>query len=332
MKKKIFGLLITLSAAMLAACSGEEVVENETVEAVAEDGTGNEVAEGAVGEATAEASDVELMHIHGLGFSGDGAGIYVPSHDGLKVFEDGDWREAAVAANDYMGFSMVDDGFYSSGHPGEGSNLENPFGIVKSTDMGESLETLDLYKEVDFHLMDAGYYSHAIYVLNPQPNSRMDETGIYYSVDDTETWTESAAKGLAGEHIMSIAVHPKEEAVVAIATDQGVFLSEDYGQTFETISEVPATAAAFSPDGTLLVGGVADSFTLVAFDLETGEQAILPIPELAGQNAIGYIAVNPQDEQMITFATFEKDVYLSEDSGDSWNQIADKGAGLNLNE
>ncbi|AQQ52645.1 F510_1955 family glycosylhydrolase [Planococcus lenghuensis] len=345
MRKISKALLIGVTTMSLAACTeteeavqteevaAEEENENEVTEEVeeaeAETEEVQESAEVAAEQVTPEESEIELTHIHGLGITEEEGALYVPSHHGLMVFKEGVWSAAEGETHDYMGFAMVDNGFYTSGHPGEGSELANPFGVSRSTDMGQTLEMLDLYKEIDFHVMDVGYDSHAIYVVNPQPNSRMDQAGIHYSIDDAETWTYSAAEGLEGQ-LMSIGVHPADEAVVAAGTDQGVFVSEDYGQSFEAISDVPTTAVTFSPEGTLFTGGVTNAFTLTAFDITTGEQTDFAIPELSGQNAIGYIAINPQNEQEIYFSTFEKDIYLSEDGGETWTQIADKGIGIDF--
>lgn len=269
---------------------------------------------------------VEFMHIHGLGITNDGEEIYVPAHDGLKVYKDGGWSNAPGEKHDYMGFSMVDDGFYSSGHPGPGSKLENPFGVVKTTDMGRNLEILDLYKEIDFHGMAVGYNSHAIYVLNPEVNSRMDETGLYYSLDDTQTWTKSKMEGITGQ-LSSIAVHPSNESIIALGTNTGAFLSMDFGQSFEQVLDVPTTAVSFSPNGDLVTGSIGNEITLIQFDLDTMEPTEINIPHLTGENAIGYIAVNPQNENQIVFTTFEKDIYLSTNVGKTWDQVATKGKG-----
>ncbi|WP_394141616.1 F510_1955 family glycosylhydrolase [Cytobacillus oceanisediminis] len=282
------------------------------------------------GDAAGEGKEknVEFMHIHGLGITSDGSEIYVPAHDGLKVFKDGKWGNAEGEKHDYMGFSMVNDGFYSSGHPGPGSSLKNPFGVVKSTDMGKNLEILDLYQEIDFHGMAVGYNSHAIYVFNPQANSRMDDTGLYYSIDDTKTWTKSEMKGIAGK-LSSIAVHPNDENIIALGTNEGIFVSTDYGQSFEEISDTPTTAVSFSDKGELFAGSVSNEITLSKFNIETKEQTAISIPSLSGENAVGYIAVNPANENQIVFTTFEKDIYISEDSGGNWSQLADMGKGIN---
>ncbi len=274
-------------------------------------------------------NEVELMHIHGLGITNQGSEIYVPAHDGLKVFKEGIWSNAKGEKHDYMGFSMVDDGFYSSGHPGAGASLKNPFGVVKTTDMGISLEMLDLYQEVDFHGMAVGYNTHAIYVLNPEANSRMDEAGLYYSTDDTKTWTRSEMTGLQGP-IFALAVHPTNEAIVALGTGEGVFLSNDFGQSFDSVSDSPTTAVAFSAKGELFAGSASDKVSLLKFDQETNKQINISIPSLSEENTVNYIVVNPKNETKITFSTMEKDIYITENSGESWIQIAKKGTGLNM--
>ncbi|MFD2216521.1 F510_1955 family glycosylhydrolase [Metabacillus endolithicus] len=283
---------------------------------------------------TLKNSDVEqgntigFQHIHGLGYSGDGNNFYIPAHDGLRVYSKGEWSIPEGEKHDYMGFSMVDDGFYSSGHPGPGSKLENPFGVVKSNDFGKSLEILDLYKEIDFHGMAVGYYSHAIYVLNPQANSRMEDTGLYYTLDETKKWTKSDMKGLDGQPA-SIAVHSSDEKIIAVGTDQGVFLSTDFGNTFESIlPEVPTSAIHFTKENKLMVGGLEDGSVMYEINLDTNEKAKFSIPEISNEDAISYIAVNPQNSSEIVFTTFEKQIYITKDNGNSWTQIAKDGTAI----
>lgn len=58
----------------------------------------------------------ELPHIHGLGFTADGTTLLIPAHIGIFTVSDGIWQRPSGPAHDYMGFSISDDGFYSSGH------------------------------------------------------------------------------------------------------------------------------------------------------------------------------------------------------------------------
>ncbi|HSH81610.1 MAG TPA: hypothetical protein VLA19_24030 [Herpetosiphonaceae bacterium] len=266
---------------------------------------------------------VQIPHLHGLGFSADGRELFVPAHTGLRIYADGRWRNPDLPVNDYMGYSPTDDGFYSSGHPGPGSDLVNPLGLVKSSDGGKTLTTLGFAGESDFHLMAVGYRNHAIYVFNPSPNSKLG-IGLYYSVDDGKTWQQSALKGVNTQPTQ-IAVHPTEASTVALATDEGVLLSSDHGASFEQIGPAaPVTAVAWSPDGKQFVFGATK---LSAYDVESKQVKELSTPSIEGQDAIAYIAVNPQRRDELAFATYARDIYLSSNAGQTWTQIAQDGAG-----
>ncbi|AQQ52647.1 F510_1955 family glycosylhydrolase [Planococcus lenghuensis] len=338
MKRKLI-VLLTLAAALISGCSNLEAADEETASeitfvkeertdaAVAADSNSSQRQTEA--EPVTVESGIAMQHVHGLGVSGDGTEVYVPAHAGLKIYKSGRWTETSGALHDYMGFSMVDDGFYSSGHPGEESDLADPFGIVRSVDMGESLVLLDLYEEVDFHLMSAGYYSHVIYAVNPKPNSRMEEAGIYYSTNDAQTWKKSGGEGLKGQ-LVTIDVHPDDEAIVAIGTDRGVFVSVNHGQDFKAVTDAPVSAIAFSPQGNLLAASESDSPGLQVIDLKTKKGSVLPLPDLAEGNDINHLAVNPENDGNVVFSTIESDIYISEDSGTSWTKIAHKGNALDL--
>jgi hypothetical protein len=264
---------------------------------------------------------VEIPHLHGLGFSADGRQLIVPAHDGLRIFADGSWQVPDAPANDYMGYAATDSGFYSSGHPAPGTTLANPLGLVKSTDGGKSLTMLGFAGESDFHTMAVGYRNHAIYVLNAVPNSRLG-TGLYYSLDDGQTWQQSAAQGLTTRPIQ-LAVHPSEANVIALATEGGLLLSTDHGATLRPVPPVgQVTAAAFSSDGTQLLVG---STTLMLYTMADGQATSMRVPQLGAEDAISYIAVNPARAEEMAFATFERNIYRSEDSGQTWQQLARAG-------
>lgn len=266
--------------------------------------------------------EVELPHIHGMGFSQNGDYLFVAAHDGLRAFAGEEWLVPDLPINDYMGYSAIDEGFYSSGHPGPSSNLVNPLGLVKSTDGGKTLEMLGFAGESDFHLMAAGYYNHAVYVLNPQPNSRLSP-GLHYSLDDGETWQQSAAQGLSAQPL-AIAVHPTEAATIALGTESGLLLSTDHGNTFAPVAAAgtPVTAVSFSPEGETLLYGYQ---TLHTFDLASQQSNSVPIPAVASDDAISYLAINPASPDTLALATFNRDIYLAQDGGQTWQQIAQAG-------
>lgn len=265
---------------------------------------------------------VEFPHIHGLGFSDDGTRLFAPAHIGLFVFENGNWLTPDVPAHDYMGFSATDNGFYSSGHPDLRTDFESLLGLVKSEDGGRTLNVLAFAGESDFHLMGVGYRSHAVYVINPSPNSQLS-TGLFYTLDDGATWNQSQAIGLSANPIQ-IAVHPTEAGTVALATETGLHISNDYGNTFTLTGDTsPVSAAAFAPDGAMLLFGYQSLYTL---NLSNGETTLIQVPSIAETDAVAYIGVNPMTNA-IAFATINKDIYLSQANRQSWEQIAEQGMG-----
>lgn len=269
-------------------------------------------------------TSVEMPHIHGLGYTADGRQLFVAAHAGLRVFADGRWSIPDLPPHDYMGYAATDNGFYSSGHPHPAAGLVNPLGLVKSGNGGQTFTTLGFEGESDFHLMGVGYRSHAIYVFNPAPNSRL-AVGLYYSLDEGQSWQQSALQGLAANPIQ-IAVHPTEANRIALATEGGFLLSSDYGDILAPVGEsAPITAVAFAPQGDRLLFGAQ---TLSAYTLAAEQLASLPGPPLASDDAVAYLAINPTQAEEITLATFQRHIYRSLDGGQSWLQIAQAGQSI----
>lgn len=269
-------------------------------------------------------ASVSIPHLHGLSFSADGRQLIVPAHDGLRIYADGVWSAPDLPAHDYMGYAAADDGFYSSGHPAPGSALVNPLGLVKSSDGGKTLTQLGFAGESDFHGMAVGYRNHTIYVINPAPNSQLP-VGIHYSLDEGKSWQQSAAQGVSRVPIQ-LAVHPTDPAIVALATEAGLLLSTDYGNTFNAIGVAGAvTAVTFSQDGTSLFYG---STVLSVYDLASGTTTPHTLPALAAQDALSYIALNPAQPEELVIATLERHIYRSADGGHTWSQIAHAGEGV----
>lgn len=264
---------------------------------------------------------VELPHIHGMGYTADGRQLQVAAHIGLRVYAGGEWLEPDVPMHDYMGFTPIDNGFYSSGHPELRSTLSNPLGLVKSVDGGATLTTLGFEGESDFHLMAAGYSSHALYVFNPVENSRLS-AGLHYSLDDGATWQPSALTGITAQPLQ-LAVHPTDPATVALATEDGLMFSNDYGNSFERIGEPGVvTAVTFTPAGEALYFGAQ---LLYRYDLASSAQTTVAAPPLSAQDAIAHLAINPIQDAEIALATLGRDIYLSQSGGATWQLLIQAG-------
>ncbi|WP_231571553.1 F510_1955 family glycosylhydrolase [Gordoniibacillus kamchatkensis] len=267
-----------------------------------------------------------FMHLHGLGYSADGKRLFIPVHNGLQVYADGSWNEGPGEKHDYMGFTAVDDGFYSSGHPAPGSKYKNPLGLVKSTNDGKTVSVISLEGEVDLHGMTAGFRSHTLYVTNPEPNSKMKQAGLFYSKDKGETWTNSPATGLQGQ-MTAIAAHPYDASIAAVGTTTGTYLSRDYGQRFTSlVPEQPVSALTFTDSGNVLAATSGPNASLLEINIESKESLAIKMPS---KDTITYVVQNPTDPKELVLTTEPKDVYLSTDRGATWIKIAEKGKTIN---
>jgi WD40 repeat protein len=266
-------------------------------------------------------ASVSFPDIHGISFTGDGEQLRVATHTGLVAYQEGNWSKPDLPVNDYMGYSGTEDGFFSSGHPGAGSRLVNPIGLVRSVDHGQNVQTINFLGETDFHVMAASYYGDTVYVLNPAPNSLLS-AGLHYSLDGGGTWEQSVANGLTSAPLQ-IAVHPTDPGIVAAGTRAGLFLSEDFGDSFTPVStESPVTAVAFGPDGERLLFGYG---RVAVYDLETGAVTGFPQhPTVVTDQAVLYVAANPVTDAL-AFATSDRDIFYSSNNGQSWQQIGEDG-------
>jgi hypothetical protein len=268
-----------------------------------------------------------LTHIHGLAFSIDGKRLMVSSHDGLTAYADGRWSRAAAPAHDYKGLATTYDGIYGSGHPAPGSAAVDPMGLMKSRDGGATWRQLGLAGESDFHTLAASHATKAIYVANREANSRMEGPGIYFTLTDGRTWQRATDKG-RGYMLHGLAVHPTNAAVVAAATDDGLYLSRDWADNFAWLAGGRVVIAArFTLDGRhLWFSSYADNkpaLARVAWEA-AGAAEEIPIP-LHADDAVAYIAQNPVRWAEFAIATFRRSVLLSKDSGSTWTQIAAEG-------
>ena len=223
------------------------------------------------------------------------------------------------------GFKATKNGFVASGHPEPGANLKNPLGLMKSSDGGNTLEKLAFYGESDFHNLAVGYNTEAIYLYNERPNSKLQQ-GFYFSTQ-RQDWKNSKLKGLSST-IHSFSAHPNQSSVVAVSAKDGVYLSTDYGNTFELFSKsLESTAVTLSNEDIIYAPINKQTEQLITKkSIATNEETNIQIPSLDSKDAIMYISQNPQNSAEIVFATMKANVFLSTDEGKTWKQITKEGA------
>lgn len=184
-------------------------------------------------------------HVHGLSVSSETGQVLLATHDGLFDVT----KQPATkigATNDLMGFAGgTDHGvLYASGHPGEGSSLPNPIGLIRSTDAGKTWEHLSRQGESDFHALTA------------TKSGIVGFDGALRTSTDGTTWTTVPADFVPAV----LAGNPTSDTVLA-TTPQGIRRSTDGGQTWTRVDSGPviqfaafastAEAVGVEPDGTV---------------------------------------------------------------------------------
>src|SRR5258706_2193857 len=239
------------------------------------------------------AAQVTLVHVHGLAYSPDGTRLMIPSHHGLAVYRNGKWSKAPGPQHDYMGFAATAQSLYSSGHPAHGSGLVNPFGLIRSRDGGKTWDKLGLEGESDFHVLATSWNTKAIYVWNPAPSSRMQNSGLHYTLNDGLAWQAAPAGGLSGVP-RALAVHPDDPAIVAAVTANGLYVSRDAGGRFtKAAGSGEGLAVYFDLNGKEIWYGAFDGQPSLARIMLSGanpERVVLPP---LTQDAVAYVAQNP---------------------------------------
>ena len=310
---KKLSILITISfVLLLTACGTNQNATSEKVQPAPKDRTAT------------------IDHIHGLTYSKDGKSLYIATHQGLLQMKNGSTLQKVGKEDiDLMGFQVMPDGtMITSGHPGEQSNLPNPVGFLKSTDNGQTWETVSMAGKMDFHVLAPSIKDPSIIYGLSQMDDGEYKAGVYKSADGGRTWTNMGSKGLPSDlmKVLSLMTLPSDPNVLLAGTiGGGLMKSEDGGKTwvpFEKDLVVPSLGVL--PNNAIL-GYVArrrDQGVMLSKD---GGKTWNKLGLDLGKDAVEYFAVNPRNPEEITASSFGTNVYVSKDGGKNWDNMIVKG-------
>ncbi len=253
----------------------------------------------------------EENHLHTLAFDATEPGaLYLGTHYFLEKYQDESIIKIGPYGEDYMGFVISKDGtFYSSGHSSRISNV----GIRKSSDKGKSWETL-AYEGLDFHDMAVSYANaKVIYAWSTPP-----EELLVASKDGGKTWNEINADFQSD--LYSLAADHQQENILYAGTLLGLFVSQDYGQTWnQRLQNLTILAIADDPlnEETMYLS----TFTrgvLRTIEGGVGEEMNLGLPD-SEQNPLLFLAVNPHNSTQLWGFTRDNEIFMFD--GKQWNKI-----------
>ncbi len=216
-----------------------------------------------------------LDHVHAA-VAVDGA-LLLGTHAGVVRVDPvtGTVSTTGESRDDFMGLSGTGDVLFASGHPGAGSNLPNPVGLLWSTDGAQSWEPVSLTGEIDFHALaadgnriaGAATTGELLYSENEGASwdslGAIETTGLawfqgtLWLADGSSLWTwkpgEEAPAQKVGTPAVLLAAAPDGSRLWALLRDGSVVATQD-GQSWASVAEVSeASALAASADAAFVV-------------------------------------------------------------------------------
>ncbi len=182
-----------------------------------------------------------ISHIHSVRAFGDD--VILGTHEGLFRYVDQKTVQSMGPENfDIMGLAVFGKKLYASGHPGPGSKLPEPVGLLLSTDSGKTWKKLGLQGEVDFHLLESA--GADMYGVDSGSGN------LLYSNNAGKKWTSR------GKNVVSdIAINP-DKIGSALALREGKLISTQ--KSFTKMRAIESTLTFTSLDwisGSLLATG-----------------------------------------------------------------------------
>ena len=146
-----------------------------------------------------------LSHIHAVKAHKDQ--IILGTHEGVyRYLDEKTVKRISTETFDVMGLAISSKGFFASGHPGKGSKLPEPVGLLSSSDGGKSWKNIALSGEVDFHTLET--VGDEIYGADSGSGQLM------YSSDAGKSWVKRGANTFS-----DIALNPKGKGSVLAIKD-----------------------------------------------------------------------------------------------------------------
>ncbi|MHA7294100.1 F510_1955 family glycosylhydrolase [Arthrobacter sp. HLT1-21] len=237
--------------------------------------------------------------MHGMSVDPDTNRVLLATHDGLFDVSESPAIQIGPTI-DLMGFTPAGNGeLYASGHPGPGTDLPNPVGLIRSTDQGQTWQPLSRQGESDFHALAAT--DGGIVGFDGQ---------LRISADGT-SW-EAADEQIPAFNLAATS----RDSVVLATTEEGLQRSTDDGETWAAVPSAPLLML------TALSGGEAAGVTVEGQIHTSSDAGLTWVPQGAVRGEASAIATHVLDDSTLRiWVATEDGVQVSNDNGQTFGDI-----------
>ncbi len=232
-------------------------------------------------------------HVHGMSVDPAADQVLLATHDGLYNVSSSP-AERIGPVIDLMGFTANEEGtLFASGHPGPGTDMPDPVGLIRSTDNGRSWQPISRQGETDFHAL-----------TTTAGNELVGFAGEVLRSVDGRQWKPSATQFQAFD------LSGTDSSSVVLATsEEGLHRSTDAGDTWKLVDGSPRLLLT-TMDGNLATG------VTPAGEIHTSEDAGLTW-EVKGtiQESPTALTAHSVDGVLQIWVATEADVRVSRDGG-----------------
>ena len=226
-----------------------------------------------------------LSHVHDALIRGES--LFIGTHSGIYQVnvQTGSAERIGKSNDDFMALAgQPENVMVASGHPGTGSAMSNPIGLIRSTNQGVTWDRVSLEGEVDFHAL----------AIEDNQIVGWDTRGpLLWSQDGGQSWT-------GGPSVQAKSIVWFQDSVWITTPDQGL-LKWNPGDMTTVAVGLPTVLLSTSPKGDAIWRVDADGSVHRSLDLQSWTQAgsLKEIEALAAEFDHAY-AVTAQSVQRLS--------------------------------
>jgi photosystem II stability/assembly factor-like uncharacterized protein len=261
-------------------------------------------------------------HIHGLGYDSQNRRLFIATHYGIFIWNDGKLFQLGDNRDDFMGFSLHPSNsntIYTSGHPKNGGNM----GVTKSEDGGVTFKPIfrGLSGEaVDFHSM-------TINVANSRILYGWFQGKLYRTKDGGKSWQSTLANGLPNQGLCfgapCLNADSKDERILYAGSPNGLLISRDFGENWTMMnSQLGAVAGiGIDPLNSKRLFAFAEKLGLASSrDEGKNWQSRNKGLELSRREFVFAFAFDREKSNHL-FAATPENIFRTRDGGERWEKI-----------